>query len=141
MEQVVPPKKIAIAGSRIGNAGRGVFASGDIAKSELIERCPIIFLTKEDYPLVKKTTLLNYYFLNEEENRSAIALGFGSLYNHSYEPNATYEKHLEDGHIDFIAIRDIGRDEEITVNYNYGDPNDRSRLWIESIPPAPSAKL
>lgn len=79
---------------------------------------------------------MKYYFLKEpEENRAAIALGFGSLYNHSYEPNATYEKQLEEGCIDFRALSDIPADTEITVNYNYGNPDDKKRLWIEEVPP------
>lgn len=128
------PTKIVVKESEISDAGRGIFATSDIGGGELIERCPIIFLTENDYPLAKRTTLLNYYFLNEPENRSAIALGYGSLYNHSYEPNATYQKHLEDGHIDFVAIKDIKTGDEITVNYNYGNPDDKKKLWIPEIP-------
>lgn len=126
--------QIYLAKSTIANAGRGVFASTLIKVGTIIERCPIIFLRKEDYPLAKQTSLLNYYFLNEAKDRAAIALGYGSLYNHSYTPNATYEKHLEEGYIDFIALKGIAQDEEITVNYNYGNPEDKSDLWIEEIP-------
>lgn len=132
--QVRPPTKIYLGDSKINNAGRGVFALDYIKAGELIERCPIIFLTTEDYPLVKQTTLRNYHFLNKTENRSAIALGFGSLYNHSYEPNATYAKRLDDGFIDFTALRDIEIDAEISVNYNYGNPDDKKKLWILEVP-------
>ncbi len=130
-----PPTKVHLDESRIENAGRGIYASAEIKAGELIESCPIIYLTEKDYPLAKQTTLLNYYFLNEPENRSAIALGYGSLYNHSYEPNATYKKRLEEGLIDFVAIKDIAANEEITVNYNYGNPDDKKDLWIKEIKP------
>lgn len=136
MDSFTTSGKIYLAKSKVANAGRGVFASTSVSKGELIERCPVIYLTKEDYSLVKQTTLLNYYFLNEEEDRSAIALGYGSLYNHSYTPNATYQKHLDEGYIDFVALTDIKASDEITVNYNYGNPDDKSSLWIKSIPPA-----
>lgn len=129
-----PPTKVKIADSNIKNAGRGILSTQSIAEGELIERCPIIFLTEKDYPLAKQTTLLNYYFLNENEDRSAIALGYGSLYNHSYTPNATYKKYLEEGYIDFVAIKNIVPGEEITVNYNYGNPDDKKKLWIGEIP-------
>lgn len=132
--EINPPAKVKITDSNIENAGRGMIATEDILEGELIERCPIIFLTEKDYPLAKQTTLLNYYFLNQEENRSAIALGYGSLYNHSFEPNATYKKYLEEGCIDFIAIKDIPEGDEITVNYNYGNPDDKKKLWIDEIP-------
>lgn len=130
----LPAEKIYLADSSITNAGRGVFALDQIKEGELIERCPIIYLTEQDYPLTKQTTLLNYYFLNESENRAAVALGLGSLYNHSYEPNATYKKCLEEGFIDFVALKEIKVDEEITVNYNYGNPEDKKDLWIKEIP-------
>ena len=74
-------------------------------------------------------------FLSEDKKSVAIALGYGSLYNHSYSANATYEKHFDDKLITFKAIADIRRGEEITVNYNYGNPDDKSKLWIQSIKP------
>ena len=132
--KLLPTEKVYLAESAIENADRGVFASQKIADGELIESCPIIYLTKEDYPLAKQTTLLKYYFLNEPEDRSAIALGYGSLYNHSYEPNATYKKRLEEGFIDFFAIKDINPDEEISVNYWYGEPSNKKKLWIDEVP-------
>ena len=129
-----PTQKVYLADSAIDNADRGIFALQKISKDELIESCPIIFLTETDYSVVKQTSLLKYYFLNEPENRSAIALGYGSLYNHSYEPNATYKKRLDEGFIDFYAIRNIEIDEEITVNYWYGDPDTKKKLWMDDVP-------
>lgn len=134
MDHLQPPQ-IFIGMSSITHGGRGVFAARSFKADELIEECPIIYLTPEDYLHAKQTTLLNYYFLNEPENRSAIALGYGSLYNHSYKPNATYKKHLDEGLIQFYAIKDIQKDEEITVNYNYGDPDSKKQLWIKEIEP------
>lgn len=133
MKQLHPSVRIYTGESRIKNGGRGVFAASDIKTGQLIEECPIIYLTEEDYVMAKQTTLRNYHFLNGPENRSAIALGYGSLYNHSYAPNATYQKSLEEGLIIFSAIKDIKSDEEITVNYNYGNPDDKKRLWIKEI--------
>ena len=66
----------------------------------------------------------------------AIGLGFGSLYNHSYNPNAIYKKRMRENLLDFVAIKNIKKGEEITVNYNYGRPKDESTLWIKSIKPA-----
>lgn len=61
-----------------------------------------------------------------------ICFGLGSLYNHSYQANATYKKQIKEQLIEFIAIRDIEKDQEITVNYNYGHPDDKTKLWIKS---------
>ena len=56
-------------------------------------------------------------------------LGFGSLYNHSYEPNAKYVRRVSKRVVEFVAIKDIKKGQEITVNYNFGDPDDKSKPW------------
>jgi hypothetical protein len=121
-----------VAKSEIRNAGRGVFASTSIKKDKIIESCPVLVLPRKDYPLVKRTELRNYYFM-WGKSTSAICFGYGSIYNHSYEPNATYVKRIKQKRIDFVAIKSIKKGEEITVNYNYGKPESKKRLWIKSI--------
>lgn len=61
-------------------------------------------------------TVLQYVF-EYGKGAWAIALGFGSLYNHSYEPNARYDD-IGFRMKQFSAVRDIYPGEEITVNYN-----------------------
>lgn len=125
-----------LAPSDIEGAGRGVFAGGNFKTGQMIERCPVIELPASDVPLLKKTKLLNYYFIWGKDNKQvAIALGYGSLYNHSYEPNATYIKNLDENIIEFVTIKPIKKNEEITVNYNYGKPDDQTPLWIKDIKP------
>lgn len=137
MNTLYPSRKIYLSKSLILKAGRGVFAAAYIAKGEVIEQCPIIKIPEKEVPLLRKSELVNYYFLwGIYFNKVAIALGYGSVYNHSYEPNATYKKNMQENVIDFVAIQNIKKDEEITVNYNYGNPDDKSKLWIKSIKPA-----
>lgn len=137
MQHISPSSKIYLSKSSIPNAGRGVFASQDIQAGEVIEICPVLEFSKSEVQLLKQTLLINYYFQwGKGLETVAVCLGFGSLYNHSYEPNATYMKHWEEATIHFNAIKDIKRDEEITVNYNHGNPNDTSPLWIKDIPKA-----
>ncbi len=133
-----PSAKIYLADSKISKAGRGVFAAVKIKAGEAIEVCPVIAMSKEDTAKAKETELKNYYFMwgeGRETEKAAVCLGFGSLFNHSYEPNATYKKRIAERLIDFVAIKDIQKGEEITVNYNYGDPDDKKTLWIKSIEP------
>jgi len=59
-----------------------------------------------------------------------VVLGFGSIYNHSHQPNAKYKEKYKDRSIDFIAINEIKKDEEITVNYNQGKQKHKSPLWF-----------
>ncbi len=60
-------------------------------------------------------------------------MGYGSLYNHSYTPNAVYQVNDQEMIIQFNALRNIQVGEEITINYNR-NPGDRSPVWFEVIP-------
>lgn len=135
MTQLSAPSKIYIDDSVIAGAGRGVFAKEAIKEGELIEACPVVALEdRKDRDRLRKTGLVNYYFLwGEKRDHAAICLGWGAVYNHSFSPNARFEKHLEDNRMDFHAIRDIAEGEEIVVNYN-GDPRNTSPLLIPGIP-------
>lgn len=113
-----------------GKYGRGIFARRDIKKGEFIEEAPVIVIPKNEWKLMKKNILSNYVFRWGEDK--AVALGYGSLYNHSYTPNARYHTNIENNSIDFYARQDISDEEEITVNYN-GDPEDQSPLWFKVI--------
>lgn len=130
-----PVTKIEVRTSSMKGAGRGVFATSSIKEGELIEQCPVVALTdRKDRDRLRKTGLVNYYFLwGERRDHAAICLGWGAVYNHSFEPNARYEKVMEDLRMDFYALRDIQEGEEILVNYN-GDPDDRTPLRIPGIP-------
>ena len=78
-----------IAPSSIG--GRGVFAGSPIQNGDLIEICPVIVLKEGEMELLDKTSLYDYYFLwGDEQTLCALALGFGSLYNHFAPSNADY---------------------------------------------------
>ena len=72
--------------------GRGVFASKNFKAGEVIERCPVIRLTPRERKHCSKTAL-EYYMYPWRSTRSAsIALGYGSLYNHSFNPNADWKQ-------------------------------------------------
>jgi SET domain-containing protein len=114
----------------MSDAGRGVFASVAIKKGELIETCPVIPIPEHDVAALSESILLTYfYFFGKKRERMVVALGFGSIYNHTDTPNAVYKEHERDLTIDFIALRDIQKGEEITVNYVQGN-NNKSPLWF-----------
>lgn len=108
--------------------GRGVFAKRDFAKGELLEKAPILFLPRGEWPDLEKTVVYNYCFYWKEDY--AIALGVGSLFNHSYTPNSLYTTNMDDKTVDFRTLKDIQAGEEITVNYN-GSPDDTSPVWFD----------
>ncbi len=111
--------------------GQGVYTAKSIQKGEIIEICPILVLPPEELDIIHETSLHDYYFLwGKDEDRCAIALGFGSLYNHSYTPNAIYVPDFERGTLDIHCIKDIDAGEEITFNYN-GEPDDKTPVWFD----------
>ena len=132
MHNLATSDKVYIAQSRILNAGRGVYAKYDIKKNELIEKCPVIEVPQHDVANLCESILITYfYYFGKKKERVLIALGFGSIYNHTYEPNARYKISEEEMTIDFIALKDIRKNDEITVDYSNGNPKDKSPLWFE----------
>ena len=121
--------KIIVAPSVI--AGRGVLATEDIAADELIEVCPIIIIPANQVQIIHSTVLHDYYFLwGDDEQQAAIALGYGSMYNHATHSNAAYKMDYEMLTIDIYALRDIVAGEEIFINYHGAKSVDED-LWFE----------
>ena len=113
------------------NKGSGVFTNAFIASGTLIEIAPMLVLPEKDCKLIDESFLYNYYFLWGDEHKNyALALGYGSLYNHSYQPACKYETYYEDNTIHFITIRDVNEGEELTINYNW-DVNDKTPIWFD----------
>lgn len=112
--------------------GRGVFAARAYAAGEEIEVCPVIVCGgAEATALLDRTELFNYYFAwGEGDEGCAIALGFGSLYNHSYRPNADHVRNFPEGTVTVTACRPIAAGEEITINY-MGKTDCRDPVWFE----------
>lgn len=114
------------------DAGRGVFARVAIKKGELIETCPVIEIPQHDVATLSHSILLTYfYFFGKKKERMVVVLGFGSIYNHTYTPNALYKEREKERMIEYIAKKDIQKDEEITVNY-VQEKKVKHPLWFEA---------
>ncbi|OAV44079.1 SET domain-containing protein-lysine N-methyltransferase [Lewinella sp. 4G2] len=107
--------------------GRGVFTSAAIPAGGIIELSPVIIVSAADREKIHHTVLHDYYF-QWDGDRAAIALGLGSLYNHSERANAEFEMDYAGGQIRFTAVRDIREGEEVTTDYRVGDPE--MTLWF-----------
>lgn len=119
----------AVEVKRARGKGRGVFARRPIRKGEVFETCPVLVLpgdSIEDF-----STGLGPYVFEWGVGKLALALGYGSLYNHSYEPNARYND-VGPRTKAFEAVRDIAAGEEVTVNYN-GDPGRKKEVWFDVV--------
>jgi SET domain-containing protein len=108
--------------------GRGVFAIKPIPKGAVVERVPVVLVPINDLVDGLKNPTLNKYFYVWTKTHVAICLGYGLLYNHSYEPNAVYEHGAHT--MTFRARRDVAADEEITINYNC-DPQEQTLLSFD----------
>jgi SET domain-containing protein len=126
----------AVEIKRIKGKGRGVFARRSILKGEVIERVPVLVMTEDEYAQGLSQTPLKDYCFGWGIDQVALALGYGSLYNHSYRPNARYED-VGPATKAFVALRAIAPGEEITVNYN-GKPRSRAKVWFDVVEAQPS---
>jgi uncharacterized protein len=111
--------------------GRGVFAAAKIKKGEVIEVAPIIVLQFEDFIDTRWNLLFEYYFWMD--NEVVLALGYGSLYNHSPHGNAEYKIDIKASSITFTAIKDIKEGEEILFNYNKSNSSKAPLLFEKKI--------
>ena len=106
------PAGLEVKKSPIG-AGRGVFATRAFKKGEEIERCPML-VAEEDRGDDLESGAEGYVF-GWGDGRTALALGFGSLYNHRYDPNATTTE--VGGELVISTTRKIAVGDEVFINY------------------------
>lgn len=103
---------------------RGLIATEDIKNGSIIESCPLIYVDiKSEEEFLKNTVMWKYYF-EWTRKYHVIVLGYGSLFNHSFEPNARYYFNYKEKRMVYRAIRNIKKDEELTINYNW-DPDNK----------------
>lgn len=130
-KRLVPKPNLVIR--KVRGMGRGVFAGRDFRVGELIEVCPVLVLppgTDE-----KDLSGLGAYVFawGAAQDRLAIALGYGSLYNHAEDPNAEFDPRHGRCELAFRATRDIVAGEQILIDYGWG-AGDRAAFGL----PAPS---
>ena len=115
--------------------GRGVFAARRFGAGEVVEECPVILFKKPYEVLHKelKTVVFHWPVPEGAAARQALALGYGSLYNHANPSNLRYETDTDSLLLRYIADRDINADEELTINYNAdgGAPVSDEDWWFE----------
>jgi SET domain-containing protein len=98
--------------------GWGVFTNLNIKKGEIVEECIIPY---ELIPINSNVLSQYRYVWPSRKNWShyCIALGFGSIYNHSKEKmNINWKINKEQRIMVFTAIKDIKIGEELLFNYD-----------------------
>lgn len=107
-----------------GKGGRAVFSTRNIREGQTIETVPGLLIPREQVFAAdraqQQASRISWYVFDcpfpTKRTYVVLALGYGSIYNHSATPNARVE-FLEPDLLQFIATRDIAPDEEILINY------------------------
>ncbi|MEM1332819.1 MAG: SET domain-containing protein-lysine N-methyltransferase [Actinomycetota bacterium] len=109
-------------------AGRGVFATVAFKKGQVIEHCPMLLADGEQGTALEIGA--EGYVFRWGDTTTGLALGYGSLYNHSYDPNATTLE-TEDELI-ISATRSIAVGDEIFINYM---GTEQDGVWFDVLEP------
>ncbi|KAI0036493.1 cytidine deaminase-like protein [Vararia minispora EC-137] len=126
---VTAPRILSATGCRIEyteGKGRGVFANCPVPAHALIEVSPVLLLSAEEYEKHGKYTVLDHYTFTWRDGRMAIALGLGSLFNHSQEPNVSFSLDPLTESIRYTTTRSVLPDEELCIFYGH-------KLWFKDI--------
>ena len=114
------------------SGGRGMFTAEQIEEGTVIEISPVIVMNKNERKLLDQTLLHDYIFeWGGERNECCMALGYVSLYNHSYRSNCEYEMDFDNQLIRIKTARFIKTGEELFINYN-GNWNDSKPVWFNA---------
>jgi hypothetical protein len=118
--------------------GWGVVSDRAITADRIVEIAPVLILFRAitDQHLNLKTRVFDWGALGGRPGETALALGYGSIYNHGNPPNLRYRaipRGISSG-LEFSAAREIAAGEELTVNYNgaKGDIVSTSDNWFET---------
>ena len=106
-----------------------MYCTEDIEKDSIIEICPIIVIPADQAKEIMRSHVLYGYYFEWKKETIAIALGYGSLYNHAPKPNAFFDADYKNQHIIFKSLQVIKAGEEILVDYHAGNPDED--VWFE----------
>jgi SET domain-containing protein len=134
MSKIKPPHiYIDIVSEKIG---WGVFAARSFFKDEVIEDAPVFLLEEKysDIPKEFQNRIFRWGLMTGTSAGRAVALGYGSIYNHSDRPNVVYEADDQNKVLRFRAKRVIDPGEQLTIHYrqeNDGSLPDQEE-WFET---------
>lgn len=98
--------------------GRGVFATSDIQAGEVLEECHF-FTIAHTQTTASDAGLHQVVFCWPMGNKEchAVVLGYGTIYNHAEDNNATWETDSALRLYRFYATKEIKSGQEILTNY------------------------
>lgn len=141
MTETIQPPCIAVRDTGTAR-GRGVFAQCNFSAGDVVELSPVVIFETPftAFPPELSTIVFNWGAMCKNGSSHAVALGYGSLYNHHDPANMRYQADAKNMTMQYIAVRDILAGEELTVNYNaaggnatWSDNNWFDRMNIKAI--------
>lgn len=116
---------------RTARKGLGVFALRDLKIGEIVESAPVLIFNSKQRKTLERTPLSHYIYPWRSTRGAALVFGYGSIYNHSFDPNADWKQNFRTQSMVYRAIKPIKKGEEILVNYN-GEPDDTTPIdWFD----------
>lgn len=108
-----------------GAKGRGVITTVVIPARTVIDISPILLFPSEEYSTHGQYTQLDHYTYRWKGGM-ALALGLGSMFNHSSTPNVGFQRDIDNSLIRYSTLREIQVGEELCISYG---PN----LWFSDM--------
>ena len=108
--------------------GRGVFALRDIPKGTTVDISAVLLFSAAEYEAHPgQRSVLDNYTYRWDRGRYALALGLGSIFNHSRSGgvNCGYVRDFARSTITYVTTRDVRAEREIFISY--GD-----KLWFDA---------
>jgi len=132
---ITPPDVYLMATQSV--KGRGVFAARVFKKGEIVEKSPILIIDRPfaELPDELKYVAFGWPFYPDTPNAFALVLGYDSLYNHNSPSSLWNHADTSSTHMQYVAVRDIEVNEELTINYNLNDDQggitDNEGRWFK----------
>ncbi len=129
---MILPDLVIAPSSKGGKGGKGVFTTRAFKIGTIVEMSPVLVFTAAEYLHLAETKLYNYVFeWGVTRKKAALALGYISLYNHSYTANCEYEMDFADDIISIKVVKPIKKGEELFINYN-AEADNKSKVWFDA---------
>ncbi|KAF8945008.1 hypothetical protein BGZ47_003398 [Haplosporangium gracile] len=99
-----------------GAKGRGIVTTVVVPARTVIDISPILLFPSEEYSTHGQYTQLDHYTYRWKGGM-ALALGLGSMFNHSSTPNVGFQRDIDNGLIRYSTLREIQVGEELCISY------------------------
>lgn len=129
---MILPDLVIAPSEKGGKGGKGVFTTKAFKVGTIVEISPVLVFTGKEYLHLAETKLYNYVFeWGPTRKKAALALGYISMYNHSYSANCEYEMDFDNNLMTIKVVKPIKKGEELFINYN-AEADNKNKVWFDA---------